>query len=39
VTIPQCEAVAARVLTMDNARDIKQFLREELRKVAADLVH
>jgi phosphotransferase system enzyme I (PtsI) len=39
VTIPQCEAVAKRVATMDNARDIKQYLREELRKVAPGLVH
>lgn len=39
VTIPHCEAVAARVATMDNARDIKQYLREELRKVAPGLVH
>jgi phosphotransferase system enzyme I (PtsI) len=39
VTIPQCEAVAQRVATMDNARDIKQYLKEELRKVAPGLVH
>lgn len=39
VTIPQCEAIAQRVAAMDNARDIKQYLREELRKVAPDLVH
>lgn len=39
VTIPQCAAVAERVAMMDNARDIKQYLREELRKVAPGLVH
>jgi phosphotransferase system enzyme I (PtsI) len=32
VTLPQCEAVAARVMTMENARDIKNYLREELKK-------
>ena len=32
VTIPQCQAVAARVKSMENARDITNFLREELRK-------
>jgi phosphotransferase system enzyme I (PtsI) len=32
VTVAQCEAVAARVMAMENARDIKNYLREELRK-------
>jgi phosphotransferase system enzyme I (PtsI) len=32
VSIPQCEAVLQRVLTMENARDITNFLREELKK-------
>jgi phosphotransferase system enzyme I (PtsI) len=32
VTIPQCRAVASRVMSMENARDITNFLREELRK-------
>jgi phosphotransferase system enzyme I (PtsI) len=32
VTIPQCEAVAAHALTMEHARDIKSYLREELKK-------
>jgi len=34
VSIGQCEAVAQRVLTMENARDIKAFLKEELKKVS-----
>lgn len=33
VTIAQCQAVAARVLEMETAREIKSFLKEELRKV------
>ena len=32
VTLAQCEAVAVRVMAMENARDIKNFLREETRK-------
>ena len=32
VAIPQCEAIAAQVKTMENARDIKNYLREELYK-------
>jgi len=32
VTVGQCQAVAARALTMENARDIKSYLREELKK-------
>ncbi len=39
VTIPQCEAIAQRVAAMDNARDIKQYLREELRKACPGLVN
>ncbi len=37
VTIPQCEAIAERALAMDSARDIKTFLRGELRKQVPDL--
>lgn len=33
VTIDQCEAVAAHVMTLENARDIKSYLKEELKKV------
>jgi phosphotransferase system enzyme I (PtsI) len=32
VTIEQCQAVAARAILMENARDIKSYLREELKK-------
>lgn len=32
VTSEQCRAVAARALAMENARDIKSYLREELKK-------
>jgi phosphotransferase system enzyme I (PtsI) len=31
--IDQCEAVAQRALQMENARDIKNYLREELKKL------
>ena len=37
VTIPQCEAVAAHALVMENARDIKSFLRGELKKHVPEL--
>ena len=33
VRIDQCEAVAQRALQRENARDIKNYLREELKKV------
>lgn len=33
VTIEQCEAVAARALTLENARDVKNYLKEELKRV------
>jgi phosphotransferase system enzyme I (PtsI) len=33
VTVPQCEAVAARVLQMEHAREIKHYLKEELRRI------
>jgi phosphotransferase system enzyme I (PtsI) len=37
VSITRCEAVAARAADMDNAGDIKRYLREELRKVVPEL--
>jgi len=37
VTIEQCEAVAKRTMTMENARDITSYLREELKKRLPDL--
>ncbi len=33
VTIDQCERVAERVLTMESARDIRMYLKEELTRV------
>ncbi|OYV86624.1 MAG: phosphoenolpyruvate--protein phosphotransferase [Planctomycetia bacterium 21-64-5] len=38
VTIGQCEAVAAHVMTLENARDIKSFLKEELKRVLPEMV-
>ena len=38
VTIPACEQVAQRVMSMENARDIKNYLREELKKILPELV-
>jgi phosphotransferase system enzyme I (PtsI) len=38
VTIPDCEAVARRALGMENARDIKSYLKEELKKHAPQLI-
>lgn len=38
VSIPQCEEVAQRALKMDSAREIDAYLREELRKVAPELL-
>lgn len=35
-TIAQCDAVAARVLSLESARDIKTYLREELAKLLPD---
>jgi phosphoenolpyruvate-protein phosphotransferase (PTS system enzyme I) len=32
VTIPQCRAIVGRVMSMENARDITNFVREELKK-------
>ena len=36
VTIPQCEEFAARVLSLESARDVKNALREELTKLLPD---
>lgn len=35
-TIEHCEAVAARVLALESARDVKTYLREELSKLLPD---
>ncbi|NQT13640.1 MAG: phosphoenolpyruvate--protein phosphotransferase, partial [Planctomycetes bacterium] len=37
VTIPQCESVAQRALGMENARTIKSYLNEELKKHVPEL--
>lgn len=36
-TIPQCEAIAKRVMALENAREIKVLLREEREKAAPEL--
>ncbi len=36
VTIPQCEAVARRAMTFENAREVKNYLRDELKKIVPD---
>jgi phosphotransferase system enzyme I (PtsI) len=38
VTIAECEAVGARVMTMENARDIKSYLKEEVKKRVQEIV-
>lgn len=37
VTLAQCEAVAAHAMSLENARDIRNYLREELKKAAPEL--
>jgi phosphotransferase system enzyme I (PtsI) len=37
VTVAQCRQVADRVLSLENARDIKIYLKEELHKIAPEL--
>ncbi len=39
VTISQCEAVARRVMTMENAQNIKSYLREELKRILPELTN
>ncbi len=38
VTIDQCRHVAEHVMSLENARDIKNYLREELKKILPELV-
>jgi phosphoenolpyruvate-protein kinase (PTS system EI component) len=33
-TLEQCKAIAAKALSMENAREIKSYLNEELKKRA-----
>jgi len=37
VTIEQCEVAASRAMTMENAREIKSYLKEELKKRVPEL--
>jgi phosphotransferase system enzyme I (PtsI) len=37
VTLSQCESIEKRVMTLENARDIKSYLREELKKILPEL--
>ena len=37
VTLDQCRGVAQRAMSLENAREIKSFLNEELKKVAPEL--
>ncbi len=38
VTLTRCREVADHVMTLENARDIKNYLREELKKILPELV-
>ena len=38
VTLAQCLHVAERVMSLENARDIKNYVREELKKILPELV-
>ena len=37
VTIPECQTVAERVMTMENARDVKSYLKEEVKKYVEEV--
>ena len=37
VTIEQCQSIAERVMTMENARDINSFLKRQLRQAVPEL--
>ena len=39
VTLDQCQNVAQRVLAMESARDVKMYLKEELRKIVPELAY
>jgi phosphotransferase system enzyme I (PtsI) len=38
VSIAQCDAIAKRAMEMESAREIKNMLRGELKKIAPELV-
>ncbi|HUY31502.1 MAG TPA: phosphoenolpyruvate--protein phosphotransferase [Pirellulales bacterium] len=37
VTVEHCRAVAARAMSLENARDVKSYLKEELKKILPEL--
>ncbi|MCE5267463.1 MAG: phosphoenolpyruvate--protein phosphotransferase [Planctomycetaceae bacterium] len=37
VTIPECQAVAQRVMGMEHARDVKNYLKEEVKKYVREI--
>jgi phosphotransferase system enzyme I (PtsI) len=37
VTIPACQAVAAHALTLENARDIQNYVKEEVKKYVSEI--
>ncbi len=38
VSLPQCQAVAARAMTLENARDVRSYLKEEVKKYVREVV-
>lgn len=38
VTLPECQAVAARVKMMENARDVRSYLKEEVKKHIREII-
>jgi hypothetical protein len=38
VTLAECQAVAERVRTMENARDVRSYLKEEVKKHVQEVI-
>lgn len=38
VTLPDCQAVADRIKMMENARDVRSYLKEEMKKYVREIV-
>ncbi len=38
VSITDCQAVAARAMTMENARDVRSYLKEEVKKYVREII-
>ncbi|NDH94849.1 MAG: phosphoenolpyruvate--protein phosphotransferase, partial [Planctomycetia bacterium] len=38
VSVADCQAVAARALEMNSAREVKAFLRDQMRRLLAETV-